>query len=217
MGLPLENASQREADMNARIVALAVLALLAPFAADAQSYRCIGADGKRYYGSSIPAQCYGLPVEQLGKNGMVVKRIDPQAAEKDRRAKADAEAKKREHEVATREATRRNNALLATYTSAKDIDSARARALAENTKAVRDVEVRIDGIRKRQSGFEKELEQHKSRGGEAPVKLRDDMVNAETELNANLQLLETKKREAEAINARYDDDKKRYVAITGDR
>ncbi len=201
--------------MNARILALAVLALLAPLAADAQSYRCIGADGKRYYGSSIPSQCYGLPVEELSKQGTVVRRIDPQAAEKNRRDKAAAEAKKREAEAASRETTRRNTALLATYTSEKDIDSARARALAENTKAVRDVEVRIDSIRKRQSGFEKELEQHK--GGEAPVKLRDDMVNAETELNANLQLLETKKREAEAINARYDEDKKRYVAITGGR
>jgi hypothetical protein len=43
------------------------------------------------------------------------------------------------------------------------------------------------------------------------------MVNAENDLKANLQLLETKKREAESINARYDDDKKRYVAITRGR
>jgi hypothetical protein len=43
------------------------------------------------------------------------------------------------------------------------------------------------------------------------------MMSADNELNANLQLLEAKKREAEAINARYDEDKKRYVAITGGR
>jgi hypothetical protein len=165
----------------------------------------------------VPAQCYGLPVEQLNKNGLVVKRIDPQAAEKERRAKAEAEAKKREQEAASREVTRRNTALLATYTSEKDIDNARARALAENTKAVRDVEARIEGIRKRQGGYEKELEQHKSRGGEAPAKLRDDMMSADNELNANMHLLETKKREAEAINARYDEDKKRYAQITGKR
>jgi Domain of unknown function (DUF4124) len=203
--------------MNARILALAVVVWLAPLAAEAQSYRCVGADGKRYYGSSVPSQCYGLPVEQLNKNGLVVKRIDPQAAEKERRAKAEAEGKKREQEAASREVTRRNTALLATYTSEKDIDNARARALAENTKAVRDVEVRIEGIRKRQGGYEKELEQHKSRGGEAPAKLRDDMMSADNELTANIHLLETKKREAEAINARYDEDKKRYVQITGKR
>lgn len=198
--------------MNARILALAALALLAPLAADAQSYRCVGADGKRYYGSSIPPQCYGRPVEELSKQGTLVKRIDPQAAEKERRAKAAAEAKKKEQEAATREEARRSHALLATYTSEKDIDQARARALAENTKAVRDVELRIEAIRTRQSGYQKELEKHP--GGEAPAKLRDDMVNAENDLKANLQLLETKKREAESINARYDEDKKRYVQIT---
>jgi hypothetical protein len=202
--------------MNARILALVALPLLAPLAADAQSYRCVGADGKRYYGSSIPPQCYGLPVEQLSAQGTVVKRIDPQAAEKERRAKAAAEEKKREQEAALRETTRRNHALLATYTSEKDIDDARARALAENTKAVRDVERRIEGIRKRQSGYEKELEQYSGRG-EPPAKLRDDMVSVENDLKANLELLEAKKREAESINARYNEDKKRYVAITRGR
>ena len=201
--------------MNARILALAVLSLLAPLAADAQSFRCTGADGKRYYGSSIPPQCYGRPVEQLSAQGTVVKRIDPQAAEKERRAKAAAEAKKKEQEAATREEARRNHALLATYTSEKDIDQARARALDENTKAVRDVELRVEGIRTRQSGYQKELEKHP--GGEPPAKLRDDMVTAENDLKANLQLLETKKREAESITARYDEDKKRYIAITRGR
>ena len=202
--------------MNARILALVALPLLAPLAADAQSYRCVGADGKRYYGSSIPPQCYGLPVEQLSAQGTVVKRIDPRAAEKERRAKAAAEEKKREQEAASRETTRRNHALLATYTSEKDIDDAHARALAENTKAVRDVEMRIEGIRKRQSGYEKALEQYGSRG-EPPAKLREDMVSAENDLKANQELLEAKKREAESIKTRYEEDKKRYVAITRGR
>jgi hypothetical protein len=204
---------------------LAVLAatglMIAPLVAQAQkrdeqyTYRCTGKDAKKYYGQTIPPACLGQPLELINKQGMVVKRIDPEAEEKARLAKEAADSEKgREVDSAQRDAMRRNQALLATYTSEKDIDSARARALAENTKAVRDVEVRIDGIRKRQSGYEKELEQHKSRDGEAPAKLRDDMVNADNELNANLQLLETKKREAEAINARYDEDKKRYAAIT---
>jgi hypothetical protein len=171
--------------------ALIALALIAPLVAQAQSYRCIGSDGKRYYGSSVPPQCYGRPVEELSSQGMVVKRIDPHAAENERRAKAAAEAKKKEEEAAKREASRRNTALLATYTSEKDIDEARARALAENSKAVRDVEARIEAIRK-----------------------HPDSASAENDLKANLELLEAKKREAEAIKARYDEDKKRYLQIT---
>jgi hypothetical protein len=177
--------------MKRTTAAFIALALIAPFAAQAQSYRCVGSDGKRHYGSSVPPQCYGLPVEELNSQGMVVKRIDPHAAEKERRAKAAAEEKKKQEEAAKREASRRSTALLATYTSEKDIDEARARALSENSKAVRDVEARIEAIRK-----------------------RPDSASAEEDLKANLELLEVKKREAETINARYDEDKKRYLQIT---
>jgi hypothetical protein len=184
----------------ALLVAVAVVAA-APLYADAQSFRCVGKDGSRHYGSTVPPECYGRPVEQLNKQGMVVKRIDPQAEEKQRLAKEAAEARKRREEAAAREANRRRGALLATYTSERDIEDARARALAENVKAVRDVETRIEAIRKRQSA----------------AKLPDEMQSAENDLKANLQLLEAKKREANAINARYDEDRKDYLEITGKR
>jgi hypothetical protein len=202
--------------MTSRSAAWLVLLALAPLAADAQSYRCIARDGKRYYGSIIPAECFGRPVEQLNGQGLVVKRIDPEGAEKERLLKEATEARKREEEAASRESARRNRALLATYTSEKDIDDARARALAENGKVVREIEDRLESIRKRQTGYEKEVEAFKGKG-EAPAKLRDDLKNAEDELKANQELLATKKREVGLINARYDDDKKRYSAITKQR
>jgi hypothetical protein len=198
------------------LAALALLCCAAPLAAQAQAYRCVGADGKRYYGSTIPQECYQRPVEELNRQGLVVKRIDPVAAEKDRRAKQAADARKRQEEAATREASRRNQALLATYTSEKDIEDARARALAENGKATREVEERLEAVRKRQAGYEKEAASYQDKG-ELPAKLRDDMKNADDELKAQQQLLEAKQREASGINARYDDDKKRYAQITGKR
>ena len=194
------------------LAGLVPLALF-PGTAEAQSFRCVSKDGKRYYGSVIPQECVGLPVEQLNAQGMVVKRIDPEATEKERLAREAAEAKKREQEAAAREAARRNRALLATYTSEKDIDDARARALAENTKAVKELESRMEAIRKRQVGYEKELEFYKGKT-DAPAKLKEDIKSAEDELKAHEQLLETKKRELDSINARYDEDKKRYAELT---
>jgi len=201
-------------NMNARSTAILLVLALAPLAADAQSYRCIGADGERYYGSVIPAECNGRPVEQLNAQGLVVKRIDAERAEKERLLKEATAARKREEEAIAKESARRNHALLATYTSEKDIEDARGRALAENAKTVRDTEIRIESIRKQQSGYEKDAEVYKGKGIEAPAKLRDDMKSAQDDLKAQENLLEMKKREAGAINARYDDDKKRYAAIT---
>ena len=47
-----------------------------PLAANAQSYRCVGKDGKRYYGQTIPNQCIGQTVEQLDSQGRMQSAID---------------------------------------------------------------------------------------------------------------------------------------------
>src|SRR6185436_4208429 len=111
--------------------ALAAGFILAPLAAEAQSYRCTGKDGKKYYGQAVPPQCLGQPVEELNAQGMVVKRFDAaaSAAEREKKLAEDEERKKRE--IISKEEGRRNRALLATYTSEKDIEQARARALTE--------------------------------------------------------------------------------------
>jgi hypothetical protein len=201
--------------MKPRTVAAAVLLLL-PLAADAQSYRCTSKDGKKYYGSAMPTQCIGQPVEVLNAQGRVIRRIDPEGTEKERAAKEAQEAKKREQLAAQREAARRNRALLATYTSVKDIDDARKRALVTNQKALQDLEERIAQIRKRQAGYDKELELYKGKG-EPPARLADEVRNAESDLKYQEELLAVKRKEVEQINARYDEDKRRYVQLTGGR
>jgi len=202
--------------MSPRLIAIAAVLAALPLASEAQTYRCISKDGKRYYGSLIPAECQGRPVELLNAQGLVVKRIDPEGAEKERLAKEATEARKRQEESAARETARRNQALLATYTSEKDIDDARARALAENTRATQKVEERIAMLRQQQAGYQKEIEQYKGKG-EPAAGLQHDLKTAEADLQAQEQLLDVKKREFEAINARYDDDKKRYSALSRPR
>ncbi|HET7363656.1 MAG TPA: DUF4124 domain-containing protein, partial [Burkholderiales bacterium] len=172
--------------------------LIAPLAAQAQiTYRCTGKDGKKYYGSTIPMQCMGHPVEQLNAQGLVVRRIDPEGEQKEREAKEAAAAKAKEAEAATREETRRNRALLATYSSERDIDDARARALADNRTAVHDVENKIDALKKRRAGYDKELEFYQDKKGNSkpPAKLLDDINSTETDIKVQQELLVVKKKE----------------------
>ena len=188
-------------------------ALALPLAAQAQTtYRCTGSDGKKYYGSTIPMQCAGQPVEQLNSQGRVMRRIDPEGDEKAKADKEAAEAKKREEDLATREETRRSRALLATYTSERDIEDARSRALADNQKAVDEVQIKIDALKKKRAGYDKELEFYKDK--EPPQRLTSDIKNAEIDLKAQEILMAAKKKEVAAINARYDEDKKRYQDLT---
>jgi len=191
--------------------------IIAPLAAQAQvTYRCTGTDGKRYYGSTIPMQCVGRVIEQLNAQGLVVRRIDPAGEEKEREAKAAAAAKAKDEEAAMREETRRNRALLATYTSERDIEDARARALADNHAALQDAEAKIDALKKRRAGYDKERDfyQDKKGGAQPPAKLLDDINAVDLDLKAQQDLLTAKKKDVEIINAKYDQDKKRYLQLT---
>ena len=196
--------------------------MLAPLVADAQTnkeqytYRCVGKDGKKYYGQTIPDACLGRPLELINKQGLVVKRIDLEGEEKARLAKEAEAEKKREAEMAEKDSVRRTRALLATYTSEKDIEDSRNRDLRNHDRGVQEVQKRIDDIKKRQQQFQKELALFNEAGkGSPPARLKEEITNAEIDLKAAQSLLEAKKKETQAINARYDDDKRRYQEATG--
>jgi hypothetical protein len=201
--------------MNPKTAVLAALLAFLPVAAGAQSnsYRCVGKDGKKYYGSTVPTQCLGQPVEQLNSQGMVVKRFDAAASAAEREKKAADEEERKKREAISKEEGRRNRALLATYTSEKDIDQARSRALKENEEAVKDIEMRIGALKKRQDDLKKE--QAKAQGNDKqPAKFENDMKNAEFDIKTQQDVLAAKKKEVDLINARYADDKKRYNELT---
>ena len=204
----------RDSSLAAAIVgaALAALPLLAQAQSESHSYRCVGADGKKYYGQTIPRACIGEVVEQLNAQGMVVRRIDPKSTAAEREAKAAEEKKRREEEIARREELRRNRALLATYTSAADIEDARVRALEGNAAAIKEVDQRIADIKARQEKLAKELEFYKDKP--APDELKRDIKNAEFDLKAQEGLRDAKLKEAHVINAKYDEDRKRYLELT---
>jgi len=206
------------------------VALFSPAVHAQYTYRCTTADGQKYYGATIPQQCLGRPIEQLSPSGTVLRRIDPEGEERARQAKEADAVKRREEENAFKEQSRRNRALLATYASEKDIDEARVRALAENEKAIKDIEARIAEIKKRQAVYTKEMEFYSEgaakpdakkkssgpapKGVKAPPKLLEDVKNAEVDLKAQENLLSVKQREVDSINAKYDEDKKRYADLT---
>jgi hypothetical protein len=175
--------------------ALVFAIALLPLAAQAQSFRCVGTDGKKYYGSSVPPQCLGQPVEQLDNRGVVVKRIDATASADERAKKEAEEADSKKRAAVAKEQGRRDAALLASYTSEKDIEVARARALENPQQAVKDAETRIAALTKRRG---------------AP---NEDAKAIDVELKAQQSVLAARKKEIDTINARYDEDKKRYIAI----
>jgi hypothetical protein len=179
-----------------RYALLAAVLALAPIAAEAQSYRCIGKDGKKYYGQSVPPQCAGVPVEQVSAGGTVLKRIEPHGSGDDRAKKDADDADRKKLAALSKEQGRRDQALLATYTSEKDVEDMRRRALENDQRLTKEVEGKIAALKQRRASG------------------KEDPKAIDIELEAQQNLLATKKKEMAAINTKYDDDKKRYLELT---
>jgi hypothetical protein len=166
---------------------------LTSFAAVAQSYRCVGTDGKKYYGSSVPPQCVGVVVEQISPQGAVMKRIEPQAGADARAKQAAQEVERKKQAAITKEQSRRDQALLATYASEKDVEDMRRRALENDQQLLSELEAKIADLKKRKAAGQ----------------------DVSSELSVQEGMVAVKKKEIATINGKYDDDKKRFLQLTG--
>ena len=79
-------------------------------------------------------------------------------------------------------------------------------------------EQRIAEIRKRQAQYQKEMALFQETGkGSPPARLQEELTNADIDLKAQQSLLDAKKKETVSINARYDEDRRRFREATGKR
>ena len=195
------------------VIALAVVASALPLALQAQSIHCVGKDGKKYFGQTVPPQCLGQAVEYVDKSGNVVKRVAAALTPEQRAAREAEDRKNAEAAALAKDEARRNRALIETYTSEKDIDFARQRTLKDNEVVVKEIESRVGQIEKRGQELQKEMEFYQGKN-KPPAKLAEDVKNNEIDLNSQRQLLTAKKKEVDSINAKYDDDKKRFIELS---
>jgi len=196
------------------------LAREAKIRAEAKSWRCVAKDGRKYYGATRPPQCMDVATEALSAQGMVIGRIEApltpeQRAARDAAAKENAAAleAQRQAEAAAKAQARRDQALLQTYADERDIESMRHRAIADNQRAAQQVEARIAMLKKRQEALAKEGAAIKA-GGKQRDNYEQDVKAVAYDLQLQQQLLESRKREAAAINARYDEELRKYRELT---
>ena len=185
---------------------------LAPAAAQERMYKCVDARGKVYYTQVPPPECLGRDTQELNKSGTLIRK-NPAAMSPAQEQAREAERKKKiEDEERSKEERRKNLALLNTYSSEKDIEDARTRALKEAQGAIEDTERVIAGAKKRHQELEVEKEFYVKKP--MPFKLKQEITNNEIEIKNQTSLLDAKRKEINTINAKYDEDKRRYVDLT---
>ena len=201
---------------SARLLLLLVFAACfasGPAGAQSRMYKCVDAKGKTYYTQTPPTECLGRDTQVLNsKSGSVVNKIEGQMTPEQQAQREEEKKKKAEQEVQAREERRKNTALLNTYSSEKDINDARARSIKENEAGVKETEKRVADALKRQKALDGEKEFYAKKA--VPPKLAQDIRNNEVDLKNQQELLDVQKKQVSTINAKYDEDKRRFLELT---
>lgn len=192
---------------------LATLLALALTPAYAKTYKCKDSKGTTYYTQTPPAECLGKEMEELSGQGTVLKKRGAALTPEQIAAREAEEKRKQEEAALAREEKRKNQALLNTYSSEKDIEDGRLRALKQAEEATKAIEKRIAEAQQRAKKLAAEKEFYVKKP--LPKKLLDDIKNNEIDFKVQRDALAAKQKELDEINAKYDEDKRRYLELTG--
>ena len=185
---------------------------IAPAFAQQAMFKCKDDKGKTYYTQTPPPECLGKEMNELSKQGTVLKKREAALTPEQIAAREAEEMRKKEEEALAKEEKRKNQALLNTYSSEKDIEDSRQRALKQAEQAAKDIEKRIAESQQRAQKLAAEKEFYAKKP--MPKKLQDDINNNELDLKGQNDTLAAKKKELGEINAKYDEDKRRYLELT---
>jgi len=177
-------------------------------------YKWVDDRGVTHYGEIIPPQFRNTSATELSKRGVTLNRIDgtltpEQRKSAEERARLDKAEQKRK--LTQR---RRDNALLKTYTTTREIDVARERTLALPHQAIRGLGPRLNSSQERLTKLEEQAGRLRSAGRQLPPHLVED-IDLQRQMVGEIRLdIDRHNAEIQAINRRFDADKQRFAELT---
>ncbi|HZQ62213.1 MAG TPA: DUF4124 domain-containing protein [Casimicrobiaceae bacterium] len=194
-------------------IAFAWLMIATP--ASAATYKWVDEKGVVHYTDKMPPEAVNRGSVQLSKDGVPLKKVDPALTPEQLRAKEQEEERKRAEAKQREETARKDRALLASYTSENEIDLARQRALATIESALQSVNAFSEQIKKRQAEIKEKMASFKTKP--VPPALEREYESLNEELDRQREVAINKRKEALAVNAKYEADKARWREIAANK
>jgi hypothetical protein len=171
-------------------------------------YKCIDSAGKAYYSDKLNPDC--AQTSELNRQGVVMPKKKETA--KPAQPKADAAAATPK---AAKEQERRDQALIATYTSEEEIDAARDRSLAIPAQGTKAIEAKLETANDQLAALKKEADSLAAQQKPLPAHLLEE-VNASQKQIAKLEAeIAQRKAQSDSIRTKYEADKKRFRELKG--
>ncbi len=214
---PSENEMKKRNSIATCVFALvaACLAVGAGCAAAAGMYKWTDDKGVVHYSDQMPPEAVNKGTVVFDKQGRPIKKIEAAPTAEELKAKEAEDEHQKAIARVRDEQTRKDMALLQSYTSGDEIDFARNRAISAVSNQIKSAEAYTAEMTRRQQ----ELEKKKAALGDKPVPaaLESELKGLNDEIGRQGRLLAQKKDELATINARYDVDKRRWQEIKADQ
>ena len=186
---------------------LGVAALCAVFSlnAEAKLYKWVDENGTTHYGETIPPNYANRNTQTLEKG-----RLQERESAREKPGKNSISLSRDEEQ-----ARRRDNALINTYSSEKEIDLARDRNLEQVEARTNSFSVLLKSAQENLVSLQQEAEKMTKQGRKVFKSLEEDMVEANAHIAKLENDLNQSLKETEAVKARYAADKARYRELKG--
>jgi chromosome segregation ATPase len=186
-----------------------VLPLYCAFGATAEAklYKWVDDKGETHYGEVVPPEYANKDKVQFNEKGREVKR-------KDAAGDAVQDKKRAEEEQAAIDRRRRDQALINTYSSEKEIDLARDRNLQQIVARINSVQTLLKTAQDNLDNYRKEAESAKKGGRKIHDSLHADIAEAEKKVEKLKQELAAAQDKESSIKASFEADKERYRELT---
>lgn len=181
-----------------------------PSTAPKQTFCCSDPNGVQICSDRLPQQCYNRAYRVM-EGGTVVRREEAPLNAEQRRQRVIEERQQLEEERARREMLRRDRILIDTYNTLQDIDVHRARAIKEIESGMLQAKNELVELEKQRQALIEETEFYKRKS--LPNELRAAILANEADIAAQQSIVDSKKKDIEAVNARFDEDKRRYLQL----
>ncbi len=183
-------------------------------AVEAKLYKWVDDKGVTHYGEVIPPEYAKKSNTLLSDKGRLIKRNE-EINNTERRANEEDEAKKRIDNEAKLEQSRKDKALLNTFSNEKEIDLARDRNLHQVESLISSIQSLQKSARESLKNYQQESDERKRAGKKPHASLQADITESENKL-AKLQLDLVKAQEkAASVKASYEADKMRFRELNG--
>jgi hypothetical protein len=189
-----------------------VSVLIAPDASAQLLYCCVDEKHVRHCSDTLPPKCIGRAYSVRGRDGKMVRDVPPPMTPEQRKAKEELDKKRQQDEIARKEQTLKDKALLATYSWEAEIDKSRDRTEKEIDVGLKQTETKLADAEKKKANL---LDKNIIKERMSPEDTAKKQVELDHEIKTLRELLEAKKKDMETVRQKFAEDKRRYIEIKG--